>query len=64
MSAAVVMPEKGAVSWHSRTQAVTTSGALEADYVALSEAVKDVLFLKPMQDFLEPSICDQRVRGE
>ena len=39
VSGAVVMWARGAVSWHSRMQAVTTaSGASEAEYIALSEA--------------------------
>ena len=36
-SGAVVMLAKGAVSWHSRMQAVTASGTSEVDYVALPE---------------------------
>ena len=47
-SGAVVMLAKGAASWHSRMQAVTASGTLEVDYVALSEALKEVLFLIQM----------------
>ena len=50
------MLAKGAVSWHSKMQAVTASGTSEAEYVALSEAVKEVLSLRQVQDFMEPSL--------
>ncbi|CAN0018146.1 unnamed protein product, partial [Ascophyllum nodosum] len=44
VSGAVVMPANVAVSWHSRKQEVTASGTSEAEYVALSEAVKEGVF--------------------
>ena len=47
---------KGAISWHSRMQKVTASGTSEAEYVALSEVVKKVLFLRQVQEFMEPSM--------
>ena len=50
------MLAKGTVSWHSRTQEVTASGTSEAEYVALSEVVKEVLFLRQVQEFMEPSM--------
>ena len=53
---AVLMLAKGAISWHSRMQEVTTSGTSEAEYVALSEMVKEVLFLRQVQEFMEPSM--------
>ena len=56
VSGAVVMLAKGAVSWHSRMQEVTASGTSEAEYVALSGAVKEVLFLRQVQEFMEPSM--------
>ena len=56
VSGEVVMLAKGAVSCHSRMQAVTASGTSEAEYIALSEAVKEVLFLRQVQDFMEPSM--------
>ena len=46
VSGAVLMLAKGAISWHSRMQEVTAAGTSEAEYVALSEVVKDVLFLR------------------
>ena len=54
MSGAVIMLAKGAISWHSRMQEVTAAGTSEAEYVALAEAIKEVLFLRQVQEFLEP----------
>ena len=62
MSGVVVMLVKGAVSWHSRVQAVTVSVTSEAEYVALSEAVKEAITLRQMQDFMEPSITIDAVK--
>ena len=56
VSGAVVMLAKGAVSWHSRMQAVTASGTSQAEYVALSETVKEILSLRQVQNFMEPSM--------
>ena len=55
-SGAVVILAKGAVGWLSRMQAVTASGTPEAGYSALSEAVTEVLFLRHVQDLMEPSM--------
>ena len=44
VSRAVLMLTKGKISWHSRMQEVTASSISEAEYVALSEVVKVVLF--------------------
>ena len=52
VSGAVLMLAKGAISWHSRVQEVTASGTSEAEYVALSEVVKEVLFLRHVQEFM------------
>ena len=54
VSGAVVMLAKGAANWHSRMQAVTASSTSEAEYVALSEAVKEVIFLRQVQEFVVP----------
>ena len=54
---AALMLGKGAISWHSRIQELTASGTSEAEYVALSEVVlKEVLFLRQVREFMEPSI--------
>ena len=56
VSGAVLMLAKGAISWHSRMQEVTASGTSEAEHVVLSEVVKEVLLLRQVQEFMEPSI--------
>ena len=56
VSGAVLMLAKGAISWHSRMQEVTASSTSEAEYVALSEVVKEVLLLRQVQEFMEPSM--------
>ena len=50
------MLAKGVISWRSRMQEVTASGTPKADYVALSEVVKEVLFSRQVQEFMEPSM--------
>ena len=35
---------------------MTSSGTSEAGYIALSEAVKEIIFWRQMQDFMEPSV--------
>ena len=54
VSGAVLMLAKGAISWHSRMQEGTISGTSEAEYVASLEVVKEVLFLRQVQEFMEP----------
>ena len=56
VSGAVLMLAKGVISWHSRMQEVTASGTSEAEYVVLSEVVKEVIFLRQVQEFMEPSM--------
>ena len=56
VSGAVLMLAKGVISWHSRMQEMTASGTSEAEYVALSEVVKEVLVLRQVQEFMEPSV--------
>ncbi|CAN0277950.1 unnamed protein product, partial [Ascophyllum nodosum] len=53
---AVLMLANWAITWHSRMQEVTASGTSEAEYVALSEVVIEVIFLRQMQEFMKPSI--------
>ena len=55
VSGAVLMLAKGGISCHSRIQEVTASGTSEAEYVALSEMINEVLFLRQVQEFMEPS---------
>ena len=47
------MLAKGAISWHSRMKKVTASGTSEAECIGLS---KEVLFLRQVQEFMEPSM--------
>ena len=56
VSGAVLMLAKVAISWHSRMQEVIASGTSEAEYVALSEVVKEVIFLRQVREFMEPSM--------
>ena len=56
VSGAVLMLAKGAISWHSRMQEVTASGTAEAEYVALLEVVKEVIFFRQVQEFMGPSM--------
>ena len=56
VSGTVVMLEKRALKLHSRMQAMTASGTSEVEYVALAEAVKEVILLRWVQDFMEPSM--------
>ena len=46
----------GAISWFSRAQATTAEGTSEEEYVAMSEIVKEVLFLRQTQAFIVPSL--------
>ena len=50
------MLAKEAISWHSRMQELTASGTSEAEYVALSEVVKEVLLLRQVQESMGPSV--------
>ena len=50
------MLAKGAIRWLSKMQEVTASGTSEAENVALSQVVKEVLFLRQVQEFMEPSM--------
>ena len=56
VSGAVLMLAKGAISLHSRIQEVTASSTSEAEYVALSEVVNEVLFLRQVQEFMGPTM--------
>ena len=44
VSGAVLILAKGAITWHSKMQEVTASGTSEAEYIAFSDVVKEVLF--------------------
>ena len=55
-SGGAVLLAGGTTSWFSRAQATTEEGTLEAEYVAMSEIVKEVLFLRQVQAFIMPSL--------
>ena len=55
-SGGTVLLGGGAISWFSRGQATTAEGTSEAEYVAMSEIVKDVLCLRQVQAFIMPSL--------
>ena len=55
VSGAVLMLAKGGISCHSRMQEVTASGTSEAEYVASSQMINELLFLRQVQEFMEPS---------
>lgn len=50
------MLANGAISCHSRTQEITASVTSGAEYVALSEILKEVLFSRQVQEFIEPTV--------
>ena len=56
LSGGAVMLGNGNISWYFRTQEVTASATSEAEYVALAETVKELLFLRHVQLFNLPSI--------
>lgn len=47
---------KGVASWQSSVQEVMPSGNSKAECVALSVAVREVLFLRKVHEFLESSM--------
>ena len=54
VSGEVVMCAAGAVSWHSKTQMCLTSSTTQAEYVALSDMGKEILFLRQVWCFMLP----------
>ena len=44
------------MSWFSRAQATAAKGTSEAEYVALSEIVKEVLFMRQVPTFIMPAV--------
>ncbi|CAN0505821.1 unnamed protein product, partial [Discosporangium mesarthrocarpum] len=43
-----------AVSWFSRTQRCVALSSIEAEYMAIGECVKELLFLRNVLSFLQP----------
>ena len=55
VSGGVVMCGGAAVSWFSRTQKCVTLSTTEAEYVAMSECVKEAIFMRHVWCFILPA---------
>ena len=55
VSGGVIMCGGASVCWFSRTQKCVTLSTTEAEYVALGDAVKELLFLRQVWRFMLPS---------
>ncbi|CAB1113952.1 unnamed protein product [Ectocarpus sp. CCAP 1310/34] len=56
VSGGIVTCGGGAVSWFSRTQKCVTLSTTEAEYVALGDVVKEILFLRQIWRFMLPQV--------
>ncbi|CAB1113161.1 unnamed protein product [Ectocarpus sp. CCAP 1310/34] len=56
VSGGIVTCGGGAVSWFSRTQRCVTISTTEAEYVALGDVVKEILFLRQIWRFMLPQV--------
>lgn len=56
VSGGLIMCGGACVSWFSRTQKCVTLSTTEAEYVAMGEAVKELLFLRQVWHFMLPSL--------
>ena len=54
VSGGLVMCGGGCISWFSRTQKCVTLSTTEAEYVSLSDTIKEVLFLRHIWRFMMP----------
>lgn len=61
VSGSVISFAGGAISWFSRTQRCVSLSTSEAEYVSMSDCLKDVLFLRRLLGFMRPSSADQKV---
>ena len=55
VSGGLIMCGDASISWFSRTQKCVTLSTSEAEYVALGDAVKELLFLRQIWRFMLPS---------
>ena len=55
-SGGAVMRAGASVSWHYRTQRCVDLSSSEAEYVAMSEIVKEALFVQEVLVFLVPNL--------
>ena len=56
VSGGLVMFGDGCVSWFSRTEKCVTLSTAEAEYVALADVIKQVLFLRRVWRFMLPGV--------
>ena len=59
VSGVVVTLDSATVSWLSSTQKIVTLSTTEAEYVALGDGVKEVLFAKAVASFLVPGLTEK-----
>ena len=50
-----------AVSWHSTTQCCAVLSSTEAEYVVMSEIVKEALFVREVLSFIAPEIGKSQI---
>ena len=56
VSGGLIMCGGGCVSWFSRTQKCVTLSTSEAEYVAMTDTLKEVLFLRHVWEFMLPEV--------
>jgi len=56
VSGGVVMCAGGGVSWYSKTQKCVTLSTTQAEYVAMSDVAKEILFLRQVWRFMLPRV--------
>ena len=56
VSGGLIMCGGGCVSWFSRTQKCVTLSTAEAEYVAITDVLKEVLFLRQVWRFMLPEM--------
>ena len=54
VSGGIVMSAGGTVSWYSKTQKCVTLSTTQAEYVAMSDVAKEILFLRQVWRFMLP----------
>ena len=55
-------PRNTTVGWICSTQKIVTLSTTEAEYVALGDGVKEVLFAKSVASFLVPSLSQKTIK--
>ena len=62
VSGVVVTLGNATVGWISSTQRIVTLSTTEAEYVALGDGVKEVIFAKSVASFLVPSLSQKTIK--